>query len=1488
MVGQQLSSPGSEVSSALVGSSNIAAAMIEGIPCRSLVDSGSQISSVAEWFYRNSLKHVPLETLDTMLHIQGAGGHPLRYLGYIKVDISFPQGVNDVSQPALVLVVPDTDYNKEVPLLIGTNLIKHFFHEQLENLGPDTDNWPVSSAWKLAYQAMVTVIRKVDDKVIVAGEQVEIPAHSKAIITGLGQTGSLPGHCTALLEPSNVSLPQGLVISSSFVQLKPGLDKHYVQVPVHNVSGSDITISRNTKLCKMQYAVQVDAVNGVGTEDAEEFLEKFKLESLAHRVPDEVVSELKTLLLKWKVVFSQNDLDYGRTDAVKHEINLVDETPIKQRHRRIPPGMFEDVRKHLNEMLDAGIIRHSSSPWSSPLVFVKKSDSSIRICLDLRELNNKTVKDAYYLPRIEETLHLLSGSKFFTALDLKCGFWQVEIKEEHKERTAFAVPPFGLYECNRMPFGATNGPAVFQRLMERCVGDLQQEGCICYMDDLLIHSDSAQENLLRLEKVFTRLAEAGLKLKPSKCTFLEEKVKFLGHIVSHGGVQPDTDKISALTNWPVPKNLQDLRRFLGFAGFYRRFVKDFSKVASPLTELLQGHVPVKKGSRKNKGIEELKCKWGPQQQNAFEMLIEILTSDPVLGYADYSLPFVVHTDASGTGLGAVLYQKQGKSLRPIAYASRCLKKSERNYPAHKLEFLALKWAVTEKFYDYLYGQKFEVHTDNNPLTYILTTAKLDATSHRWLAALSIFDFSLMYRSGKKNIDADVLSRMYSTAEPSEPVMLQSQEVRELCASMRCDRPPVLQCQLHSFEAGKDKGSSMQPVNVKQMQMEDTAVKFAFSLVQDGRKPNKVDFKHKDTETRRLLHQWKRLKIVDGLLYRERQSQHGSCNLQLVLPKNCRDSVLVRLHDEMGHQGRQRTQSLVANRFYWPSMSADIDRKIRTCDRCFRFKKKHEDRESLVSIETTGPMELVCLDYLSLEPSQGYSNVLVITDHFTKFVQVVPTRNQSAITTAKALYSNFIVLYGIPARIHSDLGKCFESKVIKELCAVMGMEKSRTTPYHPQGNGVTERFNRTLINMIGSLPPDCKRTWRSQLPALVQAYNSTEHASTKCSPYSLMFGREPNLPVDVEYGLSNHTQDRVSYSEYVANLRKQVSNAFQVAKDNLDQAQSNQAKYYGKKVQAANLQPGDLVLVRNKHVHAYDKLADFWEKDLYKVVKKPYPDIPLFVVKSTTTGRKRSLHRNMLVPYLLKVDEGKKPEDLPAVDSKRSTQETESLESEDESVDEEECILIGEKNVVQEGTDAHHSTSSDAEQDSLQIEDVSDDRAVNIEIPHDCIPTELATAEHISGKDSRKNHPSSVQTDNGGKSIGNGSLETPASVTNTTVEGTPSSSDLPEREVSRQDTQEVSSDITSGEQVDKPEPESVVQEPPVPQPRRSTRNRRQPSWMTDGSYHMYSHTVSESDKIPDWMSKADYFFNIINKNQTFFTNPALLHSFIQLTGGCVNE
>ena len=466
-------------------------------------------------------------------------------------------------------------------------------------------------------------------------------------------------------------------------------------------------------------------------------------------------------------IFSLEQNEIGCTDTAEHVIKLLDTKPFKERFRRIAPPLVEEVREHIQEMLDGGIIRPSQSPWCNTVVLVWKKDGGLWFCINFCWLNSWTKKDAYPLPQMQEAMESIVGIWFFSTMDLKSGFWQVKMAKNSQQYTTFMVGSMGVCEFLRMPYGLCNALATFQRLMQNCLGELNLTFALIYLDDVIVFSRTEEEHLHHLRVVFAHFLEHGLKLKLSKCHSLQDEITFLGHEISAEGMKPGMANLKAIAKMAPSKMYTKIWRFTGMTGFFRHFIKGYSKIAKPLNDPLGGEASKLKAEEVELPLDALK---------AFEGLKLRCMMVPVLVFADFKKPFRLETDASKEGLGAVLLQESDDGhYHPVAFASHELKGGEPKYHSSKLEFLALKWAVTEQFREYLQYQPFTVHTDNNPLTYILTTPNLlktpnlDALGHHWVAALAGYNMKLEYLKGSDNKVADTLSRVSTQKLDKETV-----------------------------------------------------------------------------------------------------------------------------------------------------------------------------------------------------------------------------------------------------------------------------------------------------------------------------------------------------------------------------------------------------------------------------------------------------------------------------------------------------------------------------------------------------------------------------------------------------------------------------------------------------------------------------------------------------------------------------------------------
>ena len=1162
---------------------------MNGIATTALFDTGTEIQLVSKQFCEEN--EWEIQPIEKLTECSTMNGEVFGYEGFVEVNVQIPG--RDFSEKHLFLVTSEISHQKEIPVVLGTYFIdslSRYLHG-IDKEEFDSLDYTVKQAYlswveatrirgKYGCEPPLGFVKTTKPVIIQAGSSREIHGLTKI------KHGGYAVNCIS--EPAmGHQLPKGLKLIPGYSPLSPGSCR--VSAVVENGTDKDVTIPARTTICQLGIANRIpkliypgddydndhdpeemdDTDEGLTYKQFEQYMTvsdqlmtesemkseknktKVEIENLGPDMeediktqnqssenvnensmeddgswildlidlsgleswPEHLQKEAKEMLKRNAKVFSKTDMDIGRTNLVEHHIKLTDSVPFKEAYRRIPPQMYDEVKAHIQEMLNLGAIRPSNSPWASDIVLARKKYGRLRFCIDLRRLNNRTIKDAYSLPKIESILDSLIGAQIFSTLDLKAGYWQVEMAEECKAYTAFTCGPLGFYECDTMPFGATNAPATFQRLMHDCLGDLNMNWCIVYLDDIIIFSDTKEEHLKRLEAVFQKLSAADLKLKPSKCFFFREEIEYLGHVVSQKGVATNPKKVEAVTKWPTPKTVYDVRSFLGFVGYYRRFIKDFSKIR----EVITGLENQSKRTAKKTFVE-----WTEAADSAFEHLKKLCTSTPILAYPDYKLPFVLHTDSSSEGLGAVLYQKQDGKLRVIAYASRSVSKSESHYPAHKLEFLALKWAVCGKFHEYLYGSNtFEVHTDNNPLTYVLTSAKLDACGQRWVAKLANYNFTIKYKCGLSNVEADALSRI------SWPDILADSE--DLDVDVDCMDTHVV----NAILTGSRSKSSL----IESVSCSSKIIPPQLSLDSDSSSNiNWMKEQRADPEVKFLLRIRKSLRLVKDILYRKTYSDNSTSKKilwQLIVPKAYRSRALAGCHDDVGHQGRMRTLSLLRERFFWPDMQAEAIQYVLKCTRCLR-RKTPSHVAPLQPIHVTQPLEVAHMDYLSLEPSKGnIENVLVITDHFTRYALAHPSKTQTAQAAARILWDNFICHYGFPGKFISDQGRNFESDLIKELCKIAGVQKLHTTPYHPQGNGQCERFNSTLCNMLGTLSEEEKSDWKSYLGCMTYAYNCTKHASTTYSPYYLMFGRHPRLPIDVEFGLpKSNSGDNSSKSKYV--------------------------------------------------------------------------------------------------------------------------------------------------------------------------------------------------------------------------------------------------------------------------------------------------------------------------------------------------------------------
>ena len=1141
-----------------------------GQQIEAVLDTGSMVSTINMELWSRVQPALPIEEPPVYFKMTAANNTTIPYLGVVVADVEINK---QVLKDQVFYVLKSKMEGQE--MLLGNNILNQLNDRHVPAI------------------VKKTKFAKTVDKIVC------LPPQSSRFVavSGADARSSAP----VLVEACRTTPPGVLVINSVSVAVRG-----VTQVGVVNTTDETIIIKSRRPIGIISPAAICNV--DVAAEDPEEE-EDEKKEDKATRIqsminpdlsPDEQI-KMKAFLEKNESCFAWSDEELGHTDLLPHRIKLTTDRPIAHRYRRIPPSQLQEVREHLDRLLEKEIIKPSTSPYAAPVVIVRKKDGSIRLCCDYRTLNSYMVRDSFPLARMEECIDALSGAKFFSTLDLASGYHQVKMAPEDQEKTAFTTP-FGLYEWTRMPFGVACAPAHFSRLMQYVMHDHLFQILLVYLDDILVYAGEFDEHLRRLQLVMDRLKEVNLKLSPDKCKIMSSEVTFLGHVLSADGLKTDPEKISAVKNFPTPKTVTDVRSFVGLAGFYRRYVKDFSLIARPLHKLFELENQKDARGRRTKGVP-VGDRWDAECQEAFEKLKTALTSSPVLAFADFDKEFTVEIDASGVGLGGILSQDG----RPVAYASRTLTPAERKakkYSSRKLELLALKWAVTEKFRSYLLGRSFTVITDHNPLRHI-ATSNLGATEQRWVGELEVFNYKMVYRCGKQNTNADALSRCPECQGEELSTFISEQR------DVQVPSPPKPSVE-ESFHPERltvgaigvtDCSSPELDVVMRSLQGKALTPEQSRLLTSDGRIL--------------LNREKKRLRVINNILYRA-TILNGQETLQQVIPQSQRRRKLELVHDMMGHMGPERCIQQLQSRCYWPSMRRDVTDYVSSCERCLVAKSPAIPvHQPLGTLSATRFNQMVAMDFTTLERSaDGVEHVLVITDTFSKLTVACPARDQTAQTAMKILLNKWILTYGPPAQLHSDQGKSFTAAVINELCKHWSITKSQTTPYNPRGNGQAERFNRTMHNLLRSLPPEEKRRWPEKLPELVYWYNTTVHSTTGHSPYMLVFGQEPSIPLDWETILPDPEQ-AIADSYLLGHLRrlkelremmleKQSSHKPDepaATRVNQDVQQKETASSRLRHRRHVSLQPGDVVLKR-RHPSGRNKTQDQFDAKRYTVKQVP--------------------------------------------------------------------------------------------------------------------------------------------------------------------------------------------------------------------------------------------------------------------------------------------
>lgn len=1104
-----------------------------------LLDSGANISVASsklldiDFGLKNRLAPCNIET------VKGIGNVNVRIVGQAHCNLQIdggislkPQNLYFVEGDMSVPIILGMDFLVANSILMDASKFKVYQH----NHGGSTVQLPLC----------VTMIGKPSDAFCKAA--VSIGPRERKIIP-LTVKGRVEGEGCLVPNKSNFSVAWGLAGSIGY------LNEGIVLGEISNLSSSPITLEKGTKLGEWQPVCLTLETNNNDVDDYE------LLNSLEIDNSDLTNSEkdsLKGLILQYKTIFSDGEL-VGHCTTVRHHIDVGDCPPIKQSYRRLHPPIREQVSDEIKKLERQGVIQRSSSPWSSPLVPVRKKNGGIRICIDYRKLNSATKMDSFPLPNIEDCLSQFSGTKYFSTLDLLSGYHQVALTEDSKEKTAFATED-GLYQFTVMPQGACGSPATFQRLMNLVLAGISSQHAQAYLDDVLIGGATFEEHISNLQAVFSRLQEHGLKLNSEKCKFLQKEAHYLGHILSKEGIRPSVRNVEAVLNMPAPTTVRQVRRFTGMVNYYSRFIEGLATMLAPLYKLTSG---------KNR-----KVVWTEECHAAFEEAKRVLSSYPVLAYPRFEAAekFILTTDGSGDGAGAVLSQVQDGVERPLGYASISFNKAQRRYSATDRELAALRFGVRH-FKPYLFGREYIVRVDHQALLYLEHMKHVDDRLLRTIEDLNVGKYELCYIKGSNNIVADALSRSPLPADASdegvevspcpEPIHVVAGGANSLfeaiCWAMGADRGDAGELRStvvdHLRDNPTEYGFTTKAADTKKIECLRRAAVFPGNtllapfvheylcnlIIHHNPGPivrvecNEATFVieleclgniHYNVISRRtalptVAGPPQPVKVLHYLLDDTECDESAlepdvgvlgdaaaDTQRQVELPLLSKDEALVAissLHEETGHPGKKKTLAACRQHFRTAQLWRLVADCIRSCEVCQRHKGQTSaaNKEPMYRRQTSRPGELIAVDLMDMgRTPRGNSVLFVAVDLHSKFGYAVPLRSKRSAAVAEALEKSVLApSICVPQAIISDGGPEFRGGPFRSMLEQYGVKMEKSLPYRPESNGAVERLNRTIRSRLATTLDGDFGSWDLAVHKVMVQYNRMVHDETGRAPVS---------------------------------------------------------------------------------------------------------------------------------------------------------------------------------------------------------------------------------------------------------------------------------------------------------------------------------------------------------------------------------------------------
>ena len=1167
---------------------------------RAILDTGSSITALNKKCFDLLPNKVKYRRCETSTNLFGVGGNQLRTYGCYLLPIRIQDQI--YWHPFYIIELNNTEYQA----LLGIDFFRG------HNMEPDIKkNCLRPSNGKKDADVCFGIAKR--EGTLTEAELV--PARTEIMLAIQVADSDFQGK-EVLVEKGN-QLPAGIHVARSLSKMHG----KRTLIRLCNTTSREISLPEGLPVCTVSTAprIRISIPENKGRRNPlsqDDF-------DLAHLTPDEK-EKVWRLLKQNSDCFARTFDELGSCPLVKHKIELTSKTPIHVKAYRCPESLTQQLKTEIEKLEDHNIIRKSVSPWASGLVVIKKPDNSLRIAVDFRRLNDVSIKDRYPLPNITDTIHKLSGSKYFSVLDATSGFYQCEMDKDSIPYTAFNSP-FGHYEFLRMPFGLCNSPSTYQRLVDYILMGLQDVKAFIYVDDLVICSPDLDSHLKDLQKVFDVFRPANLKFKPSKCQLAKTEIQYLGHKINEYGMQPADVKIRAVAEFPTPTNADQVRQFLGLVGFYRAFIKNCADISRPLTRLLK---------------KDTVFTWEDNEQESFETLKRYLTCSPVLILPNFQKRFYLSTDASGFALGAVLEQVgEDNKKHPVAYASRHLRANEINYSAIEKEALGAYWGILHFNY-LLYGREFTLIVDQSALRWLFSHKNVNSRLFRWQLSLQAYTYDVEYKKGRLHSAPDALSR--NVAKTTEKVSA-VQEVHET----RNDRPSDIA-----------KLQENDPVWKPFIEYFKNNVPLPASLEKQG-----DQFFIDDDEV---------LRRVSSSDSRSREKAF----YQICLPRELKEDIMHKYHDHptAGHLAYHKVLERVRRDYYWPHMSKEIKEYTRSCHSCQSRKYTAPPKVPLQKFqEVDRPFQIVSMDFLGPLPltENGNRFLVVFVDRLTRYIEAIPTPDIKANTVSKALVEHIIARYGAPEGILSDCGPQLMSEIFREACNFLDIKNLYVVPYHQSAN-LVERHIQNLSNVLSHYVRKEPATWDLWIPYVLMALRSAVNDSTKESSHFLLYGRDMRLPFQAIW-----KQDRVYYN--TLDDFNRMRSVYRIAKEELSKSAEKQQNYRMRNAHSRNFGIGDIVYWHLPVIKGEKKFAK--KHDGPYRVEEVLNEVN-YKIKNLVTGKSRVVHVERLKRGYIRqpypTAERDESENFASKTTRRKEKEM-SYSSSESSSDEEASIMITENN-----------------------------------------------------------------------------------------------------------------------------------------------------------------------------------------------------------------